>query len=306
MSPWRNSPLITGQLLEVSNVSSDTSSRVQSTDQFELPMWTFLPDGGNITPPGPTDDSDIDKPRNKDEKSTIADGESRKCRLQNFATPATLPVGSTDSNKTSLLAVKNKVEPGLTTLRSSFDKIPISLQKRTNELSGFLNPRPLAMSKSTSTSNSLNSGPFKDREEPPRKRTALRPTNPSYNGTKLKKSQGRKADQDELELWTNADVAYVRFRKPGELRLLEEAEEENVKRNVRPILTCLMEMDTKSSNENATRNEETRSENQAAIAASSIYTHCDDLVEEIFGPDGRNRGIKPKMVPSFSYTSNPN
>lgn len=308
MSLWHNSPLITGQLLEVSNVSSDTGS-LQSTDQFDLATWTVLPDGGS-TFPGPRDDSDIDsKPRKKDKESTTVDGGSRRCSLprpQNLATPVALPVGRADSNTASL--VKNEVGLSLTTPISSYnpyDKI-ISRRKRTNELSTSLpDPRPLAMSKSTSTSNSLKSAAFKDREEPPRKRLALRPTN-SLHGAKLKKSQGRKANQDELELWTNADVAHVRFRKPDELRLLEEAEEENAKRNVRPILTCLMEMDIKSSNKNVTRNGETLSKNQIAIAASSIYTHCDDLVEEIFGPDSRNRGIKAKMVPSFPYTLNPN
>jgi len=242
----------------------------------------------------------VDRSRKKDNKSTSVDGGSRLPRLQNFATPAALPVDAR-------LAVENKVEPSLTTPISSYtqiDKIPIpiSLRKRTNGLSNPLVPRPLTMSKSTSTSNSVNS---KDRGEPPRKRATLRPTSSSY-GAKLKKSQGRKADQDELERWTNANVAHVRFRKPDELRLLEEVEEENVKRNVRPILTCLMEMDINSSNENVPRNEETLSKNRAAIAASSIYTHCDDLVEEIFGLDGRNRGIKPKTVLSFLYTLNPN
>jgi hypothetical protein len=109
------------------------------------------------------------------------------------------------------------------------------------------------MSRSTSTSDSSNWGILKDREEPPRKirGLALRPT----NRTKLKKSQGRIADQDELELWTNADVAYIGFRKHDELNLFDEVEEERTKRNVSHILTCLMEMEAKSSSENVARNE---------------------------------------------------
>jgi hypothetical protein len=128
--------------------------------------------------------------------------------------------------------------------------------KRANGPSHLLDSRPLAMARSRSTSDFLNSGVLRNREEPPRKTRgpALRPANWSY-GTKLKKSQGRIADQDELELWTNADVAHVGFRKPEERIFLDKAEEEITKRNVSHLLTYLMEIDAKSPNENVARNE---------------------------------------------------
>jgi len=184
-------------------------------------------------------------------------------------------------------------------------------RKRTNGLSGLLVPRPLAMPESTSTSDSLYPEALNDREEPPRKTRglALRPSNSSY-GAKSKKSQGHKIDQDELELWTNADVAHVTFRKSDDLRLPDEAEEENAKRGANHILTYLME--TESSNEDVARNEGTMTnsiQNQVAMPDTSIYTRCDDLVEEIFGPDSRNRRItllKPKTVLLLPLLRNPN
>ena len=133
----------------------------------------------------------------------------------------------------------------------------IHSRKRVNGLSGLLVSRPMATSRSTSTSDSLNSGVVKDREESPRKTRgpAPRPTTNWSHGTKLRKSQGRIADQDELELWTNADVAHIGFRKPDELMLFDEVAEESTKKNVSHILTCLMEMEAKSSSENMARNE---------------------------------------------------
>jgi hypothetical protein len=217
--------------------------------------------------------------------STVVDGESKKHRLpslQNFATPTTLKVDSEDTCVTRV-AISNakpspttsisscvQIDSSPTTIRTTptlsqntpvkegkADK-PISThsRKRVNGLSGLLVSRPLATSRSTSTSDSLNSGVVKDREEPPKKARgpALRPTNWPY-GTKLRKSQGRIADQDELELWTNADVAHIRFRKPDELILLDKVEEESTKRNVSHILTYLIEMEAKGSSENMARNE---------------------------------------------------
>lgn len=271
------------------------------------------------------------------QRSTLVDGEPRKAilpRRQNSSTPAPLaPVGSSDArvDKTSLLAVENtkRVElSSITSISSNLSLGPTTViesklasrqslsvtqesltshsRKRTHGLSaGILVPRPLAMSKSTSTSDFSNSEAFKDPEEPPRKTRglALRSTNPSY-GAKLKKSLGREADQSEFELWTNADVARVRFMKPDELRLHDEGEEENMKRNVSYILASLMEME-----EDVARNQRKISkgvQNQVAMPASSIYTRCDDLVEEIFGPDSGNRGMtlhKPRMNAPNSHRS---
>ena len=205
--------------------------------------------------------------------STIFDGESKKHKLPSLqnATPTPLEVDSEDTRVTvqsptsscvqidSSPSIIIRTTPALsqnTPVKEGKDK-PTSThtRKRVNGLSRFVS-RPLAMSRSTSTSDSLNSGVLKDLEEPPRKTRvpALRPTNWS-NGAKLKKSQGRIADQDELELWTDADVAHIGFRKPDELILLDKVEEESTKRNLSHILTCLMGMDAKSSSENVARNE---------------------------------------------------
>ena len=220
--------------------------------------------------------------------STIVDGGSEKHRLpsqQNFATPTVLAVDSKDTRMTRVAT--SDAEPSPTTSISScvqIDSSPTTIirstpalsqntpvkegkednststhspsRKRANGLSGFLVSRPLAISSSTSTSDSSNSGVLKDLEELPKKTRgpALRPTNWSY-GTKSKKSQGRIADQNELELWTNADVAHVGFRKRDELNLLEKVEEESTKRNVMHILTCLMEMEAKSSSGNVASDE---------------------------------------------------
>ena len=142
-------------------------------------------------------------------------------------------------------------------------------------------------------------------DEPPRKTRglALRPANWS-NGTKSKKSQGYVANQDELESWTNADIAFIGFRKPDELKVFEEVEEESAKTNLTHILKSLMEMEAQSSGENVARNERIISncvQNPVAIPDSSVYTRCDNLVEEIFGLDNRNRGTKSKKVPSLSF-----
>ena len=218
--------------------------------------------------------------------STIVEGGSKKQRLpnlQNFTTPTALKVDSEDTCMTRV-AIPN-TKPNLSMSISScvqIDSSPNTIirttslsqnapvkegkedkptsphsRKRVNELSGLLVSRPLAMSRSTSTSDSLNSGVVRDREEPPRKARgpALRPTNRSY-GTKLKKSYGRIADQDELELWTNADIAHIGFRKPDELMLFDKVEEESTKKNISHILTSLMEMEAKSSSEDKARNEE--------------------------------------------------
>lgn len=271
------------------------------------------------------------------ERSTLVDGEPRKARLpsrQNSGTPAPVaPVGSSDArvDKTSLLAVENTKRvkfSSITSISSNLSLGPTTVigsklasrqslsvthesltshsRKRTYGLDGTLVPRPLAMSKSTSTSDFSNSEAFKDPEEPPRKTRglALRPTNATSYGGKSKKSLGREADQSELELWTNADVARVRFMKPDELRLHEKGEEENVKRNVSCILASLMEME-----EDVARDQRKISkgvQNQVAMPASSVYTRCDDLVEEIFGPDSGNRGMtlhKPRMNAPNSHRS---
>ena len=223
-----------------------------------------------------------------DKKSTIVDKKHKLPSLQNFAMPTVSAVDSEDTRLTRVAISNKETEPSPTTSISSrvqFDSsIPTTVirttpapsqnepvkegqegnststqspsRKRVNGLSGLLVSRPLAMSKSASTSDSSNSGVLK---EPPRKTRglALRPTNWSY-GTKFKKSQGGIADQDELELWTNADVAHIAFRKPDELELLSKVEEESTKRNVSHILTCLMEMEAGGSSENVAENEWTK------------------------------------------------
>ena len=214
--------------------------------------------------------------------STIVEGGSKKQRLpnlQNFTTPTALRVDSEDTCLTRV-AIPN-TKPNLSMSISScvqIDSSPNTIirttslsqnapvkegkedkptsphsRKRVNGLSGLLGSRPLALSRSTSTSDSLNFGIVKDPEEPVRKTRG--PTTNLSHGTKLRKSQSRIADQEELELWTNADVAHVGFRKPDELILLDKVEEENTKRNVSHILTYLMEMEAKSSSENMARNE---------------------------------------------------
>ena len=230
--------------------------------------------------------------KSRDKKSK--DGGSKKHKLpslQNFAMPTVSAVDfKLDSDKdmcvSHVLAISNTA-PSSTTLISScvqIDPSPTTVirttpalsqqnahvkegkegnspsthsRKRANGPSGLLVSRPLAMSRSASTSDSLNSGVLKDHEEPPRniRGLAFRPSNWSY-GTKLKKKpQGRIADQDQLELWTDADVAHIGFRKPDELKLLEKVEEESTKKNVSHVLTCLMEMEVESSSENMSRNE---------------------------------------------------
>ena len=215
-----------------------------------------------------------------DKKSTIVNGGSKKHKLptlQNFAMPTVSAVDSEDTRLTRV-AISNtetrvQIDPSIptTVIRTTpapSQNEPVKGQegnststqspsrKRANGLSGLIVSRPLATSKSASTFDSSNSGVLKNREEPPRKTRglALRPTNWSY-GTKFKKSQGQIADQDELELWTSADVAHIAFRKPDELELLDKVEEENTKRNVSHILTCLMEMEAKGSSENVAGNE---------------------------------------------------
>ena len=213
--------------------------------------------------------------------STIVDGGSKKQRLpgpQNFATPTASKVDSEDtcvtrvaipnakptssyvqidSSPTTIIRTTPALSQNATVKEGREDK-PNSThsRKKVNGLSGLLVSRPLATSRSTSTSDSLDSGVVKGREESPRKARgpASRPTNWSH-GTKLRKSQGRIADQDELELWTNADVAHIGFRKPDELMLFDEVAEESTKKNVSHILTYLMEMEAKSSSENMARNE---------------------------------------------------
>ena len=210
--------------------------------------------------------------------STIVDGGSSKHRLPSLQNFATRTVSEVDFKDTRMARVASNTEPSPTTSISScvqFDSSPTTSirttpalsqntpvkegktdnststhsRKRVNELSGLLVSRPL----STSTSDSSISGVLKDREEPPRKTRVLALR--SANGTKSKKSQSRIADQDELELWTNADVAHVRFRKPDELNLLGKVEEESTKSNVSHIMRYLMEMEAKSSGENVARNE---------------------------------------------------
>lgn len=256
----------------------------------------------------------------RDNTSTIVDGGSRKRKLPSFATPAVdssdarvihVAIPNTEANATATISSGIQIEkysPSPTTVirtksaqnpsTKAGNSTPTHSRKRANGLSGLLVSRPLVMSKSTS--DSLNSEVLEDRDEPPRKTRglALRPTDWSY-GTKLKKSQGRIADQTELESWTNADIAYIRFRKSDEL--LDEVEE-STRRNVSHILKPLMETEAESPDGNGSRNELTISNCVLAMPDSSIYTRCNDLVEEIFGPNNRNRGMKPKTVPSLSFS----
>lgn len=267
--------------------------------------------------------------KSQEDISTIVDGGSRKrklSRLKNLVPSTALAVDSADTRVIDVAIPKT--EPSPTTTTSSYNPIEKSNlsptaalnqnpsvkegnsapalthnRKRANELSGLLLSRPLAMSKSTSIADSSYSEVLKDRDEPPRKTRgpALRPTNSSY-GTKLKKPQSYIADQDELESWTNADIARVGFRSPDETRVLEEVEEENVKRNVRCTFKSLMETDIEGSNDNVARNEWTFSNYAVAMPDSSIYTRCNDLVEEIFGPSIRNRRMERKTVLRSSST----
>ena len=218
--------------------------------------------------------------------STIVDGGSKKQSLssqQSFATSTALegdsgdtcvtrvPISNTEPDPTTPISSSVQIDSSPTTvIRTSpalSQNAPVKAKedeptsthsrKRANGLSGLLVSRPLTMSSSSiSTSNSLNTRVLKDREEPSRKIRGLplRSNNSSY-GTKLKKSQGRIADQDELELWTNADVAHIGFRKPDELIMLDKVEEESTKRNVSHTLMYLMEMEAKNANENVARNE---------------------------------------------------
>ena len=254
--------------------------------------------------------------------STIVDSGSTKDKLpslRNFATPTVSEVDSEDTRKTRV-AISN-TEPSPTTSISScvqFDSSPTTSirttpalsqntpvkegkadnsaltpsRKRVNGLSGLLVSRPL----STSTSDSSISV-LKDREEPPRKTRVLALR--SANGTKSKKSQSRIADQDELEMWTNADVAHVVFRKPDELNLLDEVEEEITKKNVSHILRYLMEMEAKSSGENVARNEGAISncvQTQVATpesfgeertAKASEWTKMDKDIQAVDGLEGQ-------------------
>ena len=228
--------------------------------------------------------------KSRDKKAK--DGSSKKRKLpslQDFAMPTVL-AADLDSDKDTcvsrVLAISNTA-PSSTTLISScvqIDPSPTTIirttpalsqqnahvkegkegnspsthsRKRANGLSGLLVSRPLGMSRSTSTTDSLNSRVLKDHEEPPRKirGLAFRPTNWSYGTLLKKKLRGRIADQDQLELWTDTDVAHNGFRKPDELKLLEKVEEESTKRNVSHILTCLMEIEAGRSSENVARNE---------------------------------------------------
>lgn len=244
--------------------------------------------------------------------SIIVYGESRKHRLpslQNFATPTALEVDSVDtcvargaisntepspttsisscvqinSSPTTIIRITPALSQNAPVKEGKEDK-PTSThsRKRVNGLSRLLVSRPLAMSSPTLTSDSLNSGVLKDREEPPRKtrRPTLKSTNWPY-GTKLKKSQGRIADQDELELWTNADVADIGFKKPDELLLLDKVEEESTKKNVSHILTCLMEMEAKSSSENVARNE-------------GVITNC--VQTQVATPESVEEKMTPKAL----------
>lgn len=280
----------------------------------------------------------------RNERYTLVDYGSRKSRpprLQNIVMPTALTVDSADAlvttpTKTSLLAVEKKAEPSSTTSIFSYIQIERSNRSPTNpnpttiisaktapirdpsvkeetsnftpsrkRTNGLLAPRPSEMSKSTSTSDSINSEALKDCKEPPRKSRGLglRPTD-SSSGAKLKKSQNRIANQDELELWTNADVAHITFRRPD--GLIDKFNEEYTRRSVSYILTSLTEMEAERSNEDVARNERTMSngaQNQVAMPESSIYTRCEDLVEEIFGSNTRGKSLlKPKTVPSFSST----
>jgi hypothetical protein len=316
-----NSPLINDA--QVSNVSQTGS--LQSSGQFEfedLPTWTVLSDEGSVTPHNSDGErhrvnyNDIDSdvaddevlPRKRQKTQTgsiigktpiatvkswdtiiIDGGGSRKRklpRLQTFATP-------TDTRVTHV-AIPNPESSPTTTISSNVQGNSTPTRKKLNGLCGLVVPRPLAMSKSTSTSDSLNSGVLKD---------LSRKTRGQAHGTNSKKSsQGYVADQHELESWTNADIAHTTFRKPDELKVLCELEEQDTKRNVSHIFKSFME--TESSNRNVARNEGiilNCIQNPVAIPDSSFYTRCDDLVEEIYGPDSRKRGTKTKMVPSLFF-----
>ena len=366
MSTLDNCPIINGQSLDVSNVSSDESS-LQSTGQFkfeDLPTWTLLPDSDSIASQTDHSDNELqinddldtnEEPRKRQKTEPITGNGRRSTRvddsksikrslpmLQNSTMPIAKAIGSADTCRMdvaipndSLLIIKNTKEakPSPTTSISSYIQIkncnlsPISAttivkvkstqsynpsakdeemdsisthsRKRTNGLYGLLVPRALTVSKSTSSSDSLKSV----REEPPRKTRGLGLTKLSH-GTKSKKSQGRQANQDELEVWTNTDVAHIRFREPDELKLLDEMEEEIAKRNVAHILACLIKINPENSNENVASNETILNDvqNQAAIPDSSIYTRCEDLVGEVFGvTNSRNRF---RMVPHFLLNLN--
>jgi hypothetical protein len=221
--------------------------------------------------------------KSQDMKYTIVDGGPKKHKLpslQNFDTPTVSAVDSEDTRVTRV-AISNtepsptsrattsisscvQIDPSPTTVITTTPALsqnaPVKegkegyststhSRKGINGLSGLLVSRPL----STSTSDFSNSGVLKGREEPTRKARglALRPTNWSY-GTKLK---GRIADEHQLESFTNADVAHIGFRKPDELKLFDQAEEESTKRNVSHLLKCLMEKEAKRSSENVERNE---------------------------------------------------
>ena len=212
--------------------------------------------------------------KSRDKKSTNVDDGSKKHKIpsqQNFVTPTVSAVDSEDT-RAARVAISN-TGPSPTTSISSYVQIdpsptvinttpalsrnapvkegkegnltPTHSRKRANILSGLLVSGPLAMS--APTSDSSNSGVLKDRQELPRKTRGLT--------FRTKKSQGQIANQDELELWTNADVAHIGFRKPDELKLLDVVEEESTKRNISHILTCLMEMEAESSSDNVARNE---------------------------------------------------
>ena len=280
-SPDKKATIVDGRsrkhkLPSVQNLATPTVSAVDSEDTRMTRVA--------ISNTGPSPTTSISSHVQID--STIIDGGSKKHMIpsvQNFAMATVLAVDSEDTRMTRVATSNTELSP--TTSISSCVQIDSSpttiirttpapsqnapvkegkednststhIRKKVNGLSGLLVSRPLAMSQSTSTTDSSNSG-VQYREEPPPRKTrgpALRPTNWSY-GTKLKKSHGRIADQDELELWTNADVAHIRFRKPDELDLLDKVEEESTKRNVSHILTFLMEMEAKSSGENVARNE---------------------------------------------------
>lgn len=318
----------------MSNVSSQTSS-LQSSGQSDLPMWSVLSNEGSVTSPHDSDDerhrvnnndidSDDEVPRKKQKIQTasiignagistnvlgksrdtiiVDDDGSRKRKLpilQKFVTPTALA-----DTRVIHVAIPNPEPSPTTTISSNDQGNPTPTRKKLNGLYGLAISRPLAMSKSTSTSDSLNSGVHKDHTEPHRttRGQALvqdKPTNWSH-GTRSKK--GYVADQDELESWTSADIAHTTFRKPDELKALCELEEQNTKRNVSHIFKSFM--GTEGSNGNVARNEWKNSnciQIPIAIPDSSFYTRCDDLVEEIFGPDSRKRGTRPKMVHSLFF-----
>ena len=286
MSARDDSPFINRQLSDGSSVTSLTDAsddELQVNDDVDSDTDEAVPRKRQKTQTGSNTQITISNVLLKswNKNSTVVDGgwkEDRLPGLQNFATRTVSAVDSEDTRVTRVAISNTEPSPSPTTSISSCAQIDSSpttttrttpakegkedksistlSRKRVNGMSGLLVSRPLAMSRSISTSDSLNSGVLKDRDGPPIKTrgSALRPTNWSY-GTKLKKSQGRIADQDELELWTNADVAHIGFRKPDELILLDKVEEESTKRNLSHILTCLMEMEAKSSSENMARNE---------------------------------------------------